>query len=88
MYIRLYNMLCKNNDNVIIFLSVLHGKYKLLTIILVGSSITTLLVPVRLVQPFSRYITDLCNEYNLNVMDLQPRLTSKKRSLGQKRDSV
>lgn len=55
---------------------------------LVGSSITTLLVPVRLVLPFSRYITDLCNEYNLNIMDLQPRLTSKKRSLGQKRDSV
>lgn len=33
MYIRLYNMLCKDNDNVNIFLSVLHGKYKLLTII-------------------------------------------------------
>lgn len=74
MYIRLYNMLCKDNDNVNIFLSVLHGKCKLLTINSCWE-LTSLLVPVMLVQPFSRYITDLCNEYNLNIMDLQPRLT-------------
>lgn len=67
------------------FLSVLHGKYELLSILfLLRSSIKTLLVPVRLVKPFSRYITDLCNEYNINNVDLRPRLTSKKRSLGQR----